>query len=163
MPRFFGRKRETAAPDTIWDVPERFNFTRDVVEAAASDREHRALTFVDVDGVIAHWTFDQLAVAAGRWATLLRSRGLRPGDRLLVLVGKTPVWHHILLGALKAGIVTIPCSEMLRPRDLTYRIEHSAPRCSGRAISRTGSSTRERDMWSATPPGHPCSPASRCR
>ena len=35
-----------------WEVPARFNFTRDVVEALATDRLRPALTFVDREGIV---------------------------------------------------------------------------------------------------------------
>ena len=130
MGRFLRRKRVAAAPSEggVWQVPAQFNFTRDVVEAFAADPLRPALTFVDREGIIDRRTFREVAADANRWAALLRARGLHPGDRLLVFVGKTPAWHAILLGALKAGLVTVPCSEMLRARDLAFRAEHSGAR-----------------------------------
>ena len=108
------------------NVPERFNFARDVVEPlAAEDPGGCALTFVDSAGEVSRLTWGEVADGAARWSGLLAERSLRRGDRLLVLVGKTPDWHLILLGALRLGIVTIPCSEMLRAKDLDFRMRHS--------------------------------------
>jgi acyl-coenzyme A synthetase/AMP-(fatty) acid ligase len=42
-----------------------------------------------------------------------------------VLVGKVPAWVAVMLGAIKSGLVTVPCSEMLRSRDLAFRARHS--------------------------------------
>jgi len=105
--------------------PDRFNFARDVVEQ--HDPETLALRFVDRDGGRSDLTFGEVTGAAARWAGLLRSR-VEPGDRVLVLVGKTPDWHAVMLAALKAGAVTIPCSEMLRAKDLDFRTRHSGAR-----------------------------------
>ena len=102
--------------------PERFNFARDVVEQ--HDPESLALRFVDRDGGRRDLTFGEVVDAASRWVGLLRSR-IEPGDRVLVLVGKTPDWHAVMLAALKTGAVTIPCSEMLRSKDLDFRTRHS--------------------------------------
>jgi acyl-coenzyme A synthetase/AMP-(fatty) acid ligase len=66
-------------------------------------------------------TFEEVASRAARWAALVRRSGVEAGDRVLVLVGKTPEWHPIMLALLKAGAVAIPCSEMLRARDLSFR------------------------------------------
>src|SRR6478735_940991 len=107
-------------------VPARFNFTRDVVEQA--DGAALALRFVDTAGGVRDLTFAEIAESAARWAGLLRSRGVQPGDRALVLVGKTPDWHAVMLAGLKAGAVTIPCSELLRARDLDFRVRHSGAR-----------------------------------
>src|SRR4051812_1556522 len=89
----------------------RFNFARDVVEAA--DPAALALRFVDAAGGVRDLTFGEIAESSARWAALLRAQGVAPGDRVLVLVGKTPDWHAVMVGALKAGAVAIPCSEML--------------------------------------------------
>ena len=104
-------------------APERFNFTRDVVERA--DPAKLALRFMDGAGSVRDLTFGEIAERASRWAALLRARGVEPGDRVLVLIGKTPDWHAVMLAALKAGAVAIPCSEMLRAKDLDFRARHS--------------------------------------
>jgi acetyl-CoA synthetase/medium-chain acyl-CoA synthetase len=104
-------------------APRRFNFARDVVERA--DGAALALRFVGTGGGVRDLTFAEVAESAARWAGLLRSRGVQPGDRVLVLVGKTPDWHAVMLAGLKAGAVTIPCSEMLRAKDLDFRVRHS--------------------------------------
>ena len=131
MGRLLRRKR-IAAPSPedggFWQVPERFNFARDVVEAFAADPHRPALTFVDSIGAIDRMTFKEVAGEASRWAALLRSRGLAPGDRLLVLLGKVPAWPAVLLGALKAGLVPVPCAESLRARELELRVAHAGAR-----------------------------------
>ncbi len=111
--------------DFDWNVPEQFNFTRDVIERLAEDPHRRALTAVDAEGIITRHTFADLALDATRWAHLLRGRGTEPGDRIVVVVGKVPDWLGIMLGAIKAGLVTIPCADMLRARDLAFRVGHS--------------------------------------
>jgi acyl-coenzyme A synthetase/AMP-(fatty) acid ligase len=72
--------------------------------------------------------FGEVAETAARWAGLLRRRGVAPGDRVLVLLGKTPDWHAVMLAALKVGGVSIPCSELLRAKDLDFRVRHSGAR-----------------------------------
>jgi acyl-coenzyme A synthetase/AMP-(fatty) acid ligase len=99
----------------------RFNFTRDVVERQRGP----ALTFVANDGGRRTLTFEDVARRTAQWAALLRRNGVERGDRILVLVGKTLEWHPIMLALLKVGAVGIPCSEMLRARDLSFRARHS--------------------------------------
>ncbi len=106
--------------------PARFNFTRDVVEHA--DPAQLALRFVDREGNTRDLGFGEIVELAARWTGRLRRSGIRPGDRVLVLLGKTPDWHAVMLAALKAGAVAIPCSEMLRAKDLDFRARHSGAR-----------------------------------
>jgi acyl-coenzyme A synthetase/AMP-(fatty) acid ligase len=110
--------------DVELTLPEQFNFTRDVVERLASDPNRRALTHLDAEGVIQRLTFAQVAENAARWAHLLRGGGLQPGDRVLVMLGKVPHWLGAMLGCIKGGLIAVPCSEMLRARDLAYRARH---------------------------------------
>ncbi len=141
-----------ALVDGIWNVPQRFNFTRDVVEALATeDPDRRALAFVDKISVVRRFTFAEMAVLSAHWANLLRAVGLSRGDRLLVLVGKTADWHGILLGALRLGAVTIPCSDLLRAKDLAFRAQHSGARL---LIAERGAQAEAEAMGAmlATPP-----------
>ncbi|HXJ65702.1 MAG TPA: acyl-CoA synthetase, partial [Actinomycetota bacterium] len=102
--------------------PDRFNFTRDVVEA--QDPGKLAVRFCDKAGSVRDLTFGDIGDSAARWAGVVR-RSVSPGDRMLVLVGKTPDWFGVMLGGLKMGAVAIPCSEMLRAKDLDFRVRHS--------------------------------------
>src|SRR4029079_19685953 len=101
----------------------RFHFARDVVEA--QDPAPLAARFCEREVGGEDITFGRAGERAARWAGVLRSRGVAPVDRVLVLVGKTPEWHAVMLAALKVGVVAIPCSEMLRAKDLDFRVRHS--------------------------------------
>ncbi|HST24387.1 MAG TPA: acyl--CoA ligase [Gaiellaceae bacterium] len=106
---------------SVWNVPERFNFARDVVEP----RSGPAITFLSAAGERRELSFEEVDARAAQWANRLARSGVAQGDRVLVLVGKTPEWHPIMLGLLRLGAVSIPCSEMLRHKDLAFRVEHS--------------------------------------
>ena len=56
----------------------------------------------------------------------LYEEGASKGDRVLVIIPRLPEAYFVFLGCLKAGIVPISCSEMLRASDLQYRMEHSS-------------------------------------
>ena len=111
-----------ALVDDRWRVPDHFNFTRDVVEALATDPKRRALTFSGHDGIIEPRTFRQLSEAAAHWASLLRERGVAPGDRVLVLVSGGASWLEVMLGCIKAGVVTVPCRPGSAPSVLEARV-----------------------------------------
>lgn len=121
---------EAPEPDPLITIPSRFNFTRDVVEAAAADASRHAVTFVDREGIIERRTFVEVAHDASRWTSLFRSRGIEPGDRIVVVLGRTPLWHSVVLGALKGGFVAVPCPETFDAVELVGR----ATRCGARAV-----------------------------
>ncbi len=107
--------------DVRWQVPDRFNFTRDVVEVLGKDPRRPAVTFLGPDGVIEPRSFAQFADGGARWAAVLRERGVRPTDRVIVQVGMTPDWLEIMLGCLKIGAVAVPCSPGLPAEALEIR------------------------------------------
>ena len=111
-----------ALTDERWQIPDRFNFTRDVVEALAGDPKRRALTFLGKDGVIEPRTFMQIAEGAARWASVLRERGVQPDDKVIVLAGSGLDWLEVILGVMKIGAVTVPCSPTLTAAALEVRV-----------------------------------------
>ncbi len=117
-----------ALAEDRWQVPDRFNFTRDVVEALAHDPKRQAVTVLGKDGVIEPRTFLQLAERSARWSSLLRERGVRPGDRVLVLVGTNVDWLEIVLACLKVGAVVVPAPVTMSAATLEDRLTTTAAR-----------------------------------
>jgi acetyl-CoA synthetase/medium-chain acyl-CoA synthetase len=106
-----------ALVDGRWQVPERFNFTRDVVEALARDPKRRALTSLR-DGIIEPCTFLEISEGASVWALALRERSVAAGDRVLLMAGSTVDWLEALLGSWKVGAVVVPCLPSTSPQQL---------------------------------------------
>src|SRR6188472_1528086 len=132
MPLLRRRARDEAIPKAGpyapgWDVPARFNFTRDVIEAIATDPLKAAMTFVDREGIVDRRTFHEIAGDAARWAHLMRMR-IDRGDRVVLAIGKVPSWQAAMLGAIKSGLVAVPCPNILRARDLAFRVRDSGAR-----------------------------------
>jgi acyl-coenzyme A synthetase/AMP-(fatty) acid ligase len=111
-----------ALTDERWQVPDRFNFTSDVVEALASDPKRRALTVLGKDGVIEPRSFVQIAEGAARWAATLREHGVQPDDKVIVLAGSSLNWLEVLLGAMKVGAVTVTGSPTMSTSALEARV-----------------------------------------
>lgn len=107
-----------ALVDGRWQVPDRFNFTRDVVEPLGRDPKRRALTSLGREGVIEHHNFMELCDGAAVWATALREASVSAGDRVIVVSGATVDWLEIVLGTLKMGAVVVPCLPNVSPSQL---------------------------------------------
>jgi acetyl-CoA synthetase/medium-chain acyl-CoA synthetase len=108
-----------------WDVPDAFNFGRDVVDRLAADPDRPALLWRNAAGAERRLSFEDAAAGSNRVAHLLRGLGIRAGDPVLVMLPRVPEWHLVLVGALKIGALAIPCSTILRPKDIAYRAGHS--------------------------------------
>ncbi len=108
-----------------WSIPEAFNFGRDVVDGFAKAAGRPALLWRDQRGRERRLSFDQVRDSSNRAANLLASLGMAPGTAVIVMLPRIPEWHIFTVGALKAGLVVIPSSTLLRPKDIVYRADHS--------------------------------------
>src|SRR5689334_22924035 len=107
-----------------WDTPEHFNFG-DVIDHYAADPNRVALLWEDQDGNRARLTFADIKAQSNRIANVLTGLGLKRGDPVLLVLPRISLWQAAYIGALKAGAMVIPCTAMLREKDLTYRANHS--------------------------------------
>jgi acetyl-CoA synthetase/medium-chain acyl-CoA synthetase len=107
------------------EVPAHFNFGRDVVDPFARDPKHSALFWRSAGGSERRLSFDDVRRASNRVAHLLRTLGIGPGDALILMLPRVPEWQIVSVGALKAGVLLIPSSTLLRPKDIAFRALHS--------------------------------------
>jgi len=116
----------TTYADFDWETPERFNFGRDVVDEWAKE-DRPAMTWLGAGeaGEERNLTFADFSRLSNRFANAAQGMGVSRGDRVMVLMGKTPEWHVVLTGLLKLGAIAIPCAPQLRTKDLKFRAEHS--------------------------------------
>ncbi|WP_301108448.1 acyl-CoA synthetase [Sporosarcina sp.] len=105
-------------------APARYNIVSEFEKYATGDGR-KALIYVDSQHEKQEVTYDELMKAANRTANVLTENGLAKGDVVLVMVPRMIEAYVTYIGALKAGLVVIPSSEMLRSSDIEYRIEHS--------------------------------------
>lgn len=105
-------------------APEKYNLVSEFEKYATGDGK-RALIYVNSKGQEKEITYDELMVSANKAANAFIESGLAKGDVILVMVPRLIDAYVTYIGALKAGIVVIPSSEMLRSSDIEYRIEHS--------------------------------------
>ena len=107
-----------------WDVPERFNFARDVVDRLATE-DRLGLVAVSTDLKRRDFSFAEIADASKRWAAVLRDAGIGKGDRVVVVIPKIPEWLFCMTALLRIGAGAVPSAEQLRAKDLLYRATHS--------------------------------------
>ena len=109
------------------DVPEQFNYARDVVDRwARTDPDRLALVAVEPDGLAAHrYTFGEIAERSERIAAMLISLGVAAGDRVFVMLPRIVEWYDILLGCFKIGAVPMPATMQLTSKDVSYRINRA--------------------------------------
>jgi long-chain acyl-CoA synthetase len=65
-------------------------------------------------------TYRSLNDDSGRVATMLCERGVRPGDRVAVMLPNVPWFAAAYYGVLRAGAVVVPMNPLLKEREVGY-------------------------------------------
>ncbi|MFH7819557.1 acyl-CoA synthetase MbcS [Neobacillus thermocopriae] len=104
-------------------APEKYNLVSEV-EKFAKNPNKKALIWENEAGETKEITYEQLMKQVNQAGNVFVQSGLTKGDIVLVIVPRLIDAYVIYLAALKAGLVVIPSSEMLREKDLQYRITH---------------------------------------
>jgi acetyl-CoA synthetase len=104
-------------------APEKYNLVAEV-EQFAKDPSKVALKWENESGETKQVTYEQLLKQVNQTGNVFVNNGLAKGDVVLVIVPRLIEAYVVYLAALKAGMVVIPSSEMLREKDLQYRITH---------------------------------------
>ena len=126
-----------ALVDGRWQIPDRFNFTRDVVEALARDPKRRA---ADLPRQGRRHRAPELPRDRRRRGRLgdhaARAAASAPGDRVVVMDGNTVDWLEIVLGVMKTGAVVVPVhADRLRRRSSSGSCRRPTPSSSSRSRS----------------------------
>ena len=105
-------------------VPARFNPTLDIVErwGAEAPDELAQVSLGPAGEVVAEQTAAQLSARARMAARALLEQGVRPGDRVFIMLPRVPAWYEAMLGAVRIGAVVMPGTNQLTARDIAYRI-----------------------------------------
>lgn len=94
-------------------------------EKYSVNEEKLALIWESEQGETRKSTYKQLMQQANKIANVFTRKGLRKGDVVLIMVPRLIEAYEVYIAALKAGLVVIPSSEMLRAKDIEYRLVHS--------------------------------------
>ena len=112
---------EAARAAFRWPKLDYFNWVNDWFEPYAEGNRRAALTVVRERGNETT-SFAEISERSKRVARWLRDAGAERGDRVLVmLTNVTPLWET-MLAAIRLGLVVIPATPQLTPRDLDDRI-----------------------------------------
>ncbi|AXY42600.1 acetate--CoA ligase [Halomonas sp. JS92-SW72] len=89
--------------------------------------EQTAIRFLPRDGAAVDISYRELAERANRFANLLASLGLEPGDGVYCLAHRTPDLYAAALGTLKLGGVFTPLFSAFGPEPIRSRVEIGTP------------------------------------
>ncbi|SEE15526.1 long-chain fatty acid--CoA ligase [Streptomyces sp. TLI_105] len=70
-------------------------------------------------------TYAELDERSARAAALLRSEGVRPGDRVALMLPNVPEFVVLYYGVLRAGAVVVPMNPLLKTRETEFHLADS--------------------------------------
>jgi acetyl-CoA synthetase len=107
-------------------VPEYYNFGFDLIDARATRADKLAYIAVDAaSGRVERRRFSDLSRASNRFANVLRGLGVAKGAFAFVMIPRVPAWYEVLIGCIKLGVVAMPGTNLLQPKDIAYRLNKS--------------------------------------
>ena len=104
------------------NIPEKFNFAYDVVDAWALEKpEKTALVWCDDHDREKIFTFREIKRLSDQAANLFKSYGITKGDVVMLLLKRR--WHYWIctLALQKIGAISIPATVQLTKKDIAYR------------------------------------------
>ncbi|MCC5858072.1 MAG: AMP-binding protein [Ectothiorhodospiraceae bacterium] len=111
-----------------WPQLDTFNWALDHFDTMARDNDAPGLWIVEEDGSETKLSFSELSWRSNQVANFLRARGVKRGDRVLLMLGnEAPLWET-MLAAMKLGAVVIPATPLLTPDDLRDRFDRGQVR-----------------------------------
>lgn len=70
-------------------------------------------------------TYGELDERTARAAAFLRAEGVRPGDRVALMLPNVPEFVVLYYGALRAGAIVVPMNPLLKARETEYHLSDS--------------------------------------
>ncbi|MFO7481032.1 AMP-binding protein, partial [Oceanibaculum nanhaiense] len=117
---------EDAVAGFRWQVPARYNIGVDICDR--HDPAALALIHEDEDGSVRRYSFGEIAQLSNRLANALLAGGLKPGDRVGILMPQRPETAIAHVACYKAGLIAVPLFTLFGPEALEYRLGNAGCR-----------------------------------
>jgi long-chain acyl-CoA synthetase len=99
------------------------NLASHVVNSARTHPDRAALRIEDA--AVSYRMLDQ---GSAHMAGLLHNRGVKPGDRVAIMLPNVPEFALAYYGALRAGGIVVPMNPLLKSREVAYYLDDSGAR-----------------------------------
>ena len=118
----FVRRSATKAPSekkasAVIRLPETFNVATYFVDRNVLEGRGRKIAIECGDEEV---TYEQLLDRTNRAGNVLRELGVRPEERVLLLLLDTPEFLYCFFGGIKIGAVVVPVNTLCKPHEYEY-------------------------------------------
>lgn len=142
LERFVSKTAFTSQEDFIntfkIQVPEKFNFGYDIVDAwAAEQPEKNAILWTNDQGAAHQYTYGELKEKTDRTAAYFQAQGIGKGDMVMLILKRRIEFWFCTIALHKLGAVVIPATHLLTKKDIVYRCDAANIKmivCSGEEI-----------------------------
>ncbi len=121
-------RHDAAVAGFRWPALTHFNWALDWFDVLAHDNHATALWVVNEDGSEQRLSFAQMAERSNRVANWLRARGVKRGERMLLMLPNVVALWEVTLAAIKLGAVVSPATTLLSATDLADRVQRGRMR-----------------------------------
>ncbi len=115
----------------LWELfdgdRDQLNITHECIDRWASDPTRIAIRIAYADGAHETLTFAALSVWASRFAHWLTAEGVKPGDRVAIMLEPSLPFYTALFGAMKQGAVAVPLFTLFGPDGVRSRVDDCEP------------------------------------
>ncbi|XYK79119.1 MAG: AMP-binding protein [Labrenzia sp.] len=117
---------DTLTQNFAWPQPTAYNMASVVSDQwAAATPDRLAIRRVLDDGQTEDWSHLELNRAANRFANALAALGVKPGDRVALLLPQIPQTAIAHLATYKIGAIAVPLAALFGLEALSYRLSDS--------------------------------------
>lgn len=106
------------------NCPDNYNFGYDIIDKYGElEPDRPALKHVDLQGNVHDFSYGKLSELSTKAANLFLKKGIKKGDRVMLVLKRNYQFWYAVIGLIKIGAVAIPATHLLTTHDFTYRFE----------------------------------------
>lgn len=124
-----GDTYESVYQNFKWEIPKHYNIGLDICDKWARGKERPALIYVGPDDKVRQYSFQQLKALSNRLANTLKAYGVKPLDRVAILLPQCPEALIAHIAIYKLGAIALPLLTLFGPMALEYRLRDCSARC----------------------------------
>lgn len=126
----FADAQTHCSSEKLWELfdgnRERMNIAHECIDRHVGKGE--AVIIVRATGNDESLTFRQISEASAQFAHHLVAQGIRPGDRVAVMLEPSLAFYVAIFGAMKAGAIAVPMFTLFGPDGIRLRVQDCKPR-----------------------------------
>lgn len=109
------------------NCPDNYNFGYDIIDKYGEiEPERLALFHIDLQENVNKFTYKQLSELSTQAANLFTEKGIKKGDKVMLVLKRNYQFWIAIIGLIKIGAVAIPATHLLTTHDFTYRFESAS-------------------------------------